>query len=99
MVVADNAVIKDGVGGVAGAAGAVCARAPGAKLTSPTAARPTVHLFIFMFLICFCLVDSFMHFLGSYWVKKPFTPRTKNGAILRTIRKTGAVDNIFYLNF
>jgi hypothetical protein len=55
MVVADSAVMSG-----TGAAAASAARRPGARLTSPTAANPNVHLFIFInqFLL-HVVVDSF----------------------------------------
>jgi hypothetical protein len=97
MVVADNEVSNDGVGGVAAGA-AVCARTAGVRLTSPTAAKPNVHLFIFMFLLlCYRLIHC--AFLCVPWGENNSTPHTKNGALVRTIEKSGGFDNKFFRLF
>jgi hypothetical protein len=95
MVVAVSAVVK----GIEAGAFVPWASTPGARLTSPTAAKPSVHLFIFINQVPPTFLFLLIRFYAFNWGKKQFTRPHQNGALGRTIGNSTGIDNKFFRYF
>src|SRR6516225_10488391 len=71
------------------------ARAADARLTTPIAARPTVHLLNFIWFLRCCLL-MFFRLVPLHFRVKDGLPRHRMVQLALKIEKTGPIDNIFF---